>query len=821
MSKKTKGRKRISHREQPQYLSLEPRQLLATITVDTVFDNSNPSDGRVSIREAVALANETAGNDRINFAPEIQNQTIRLRSELSITDSLFIAGNVTISGVGQTRLFFVDGTDVELRGLSLQFGAADQGGAVYVGQGSSLTAQNLSFWHNSSVSNGGAIFNDGGSLEIFHSNFLENQAGTNGGAIASQDGTTAVSRSFFNGNLAGEDGGSVSQESGILRVGRSTFVDNQSSTTGGAIVTGDSATGVILDSTFRENSSVSGGAIALDGSRLNLASEEGGRTVFRENSATENGGAVAVSSGVLDLNDRVFFVENTSGEQGAAIFASESRLELNDGRFIENYSSGDGGAVFATLNSRVAFDNAVFAKNRTLRLGGAVAVSGDSFLSVGVSTLFHWNGAHRGGAVYVADSNAYFTGTAEEKVTFVRNGAAINEVFFEGFGGAIYAENSNIELAFVLANRNAADRNGGGVYAASSNLIVSNSNFRNGDVGEAGPGIYLQSSNASISQTTFSGNTGNGESIDRPEFAITRSIVGPVFVDVESRLTIDSTDFARNRSAIVNYGLLRGSDLFFHGNGDSVTTAGAIWNFGRANLTDVVFRANFGSDFGGAVLNYGTLAIDSAEFSFNLIFPNAASGLGGAIASLDGTVFLSDVDFFGNQAENQGGAIYLENSELYGNNLRFGNDRFSNIAGAASTNEDLFSYRGGAIHVHGDSRLILSDTVFTNNLAAGAGGALAITSSDDSLAAPEVRIRDSVFSANSASLTNPAFYTILSAPKTLRHFLDVTLQTDRFDGGAIFLEAGELVILDSVFSDNFTLGEGDDIFNEGGQLTVR
>ena len=58
MSKKTKGRKRNSHREQPQYLSLEPRQLLATITVDTVFDNSNPSDGRVSIREAVALAND-------------------------------------------------------------------------------------------------------------------------------------------------------------------------------------------------------------------------------------------------------------------------------------------------------------------------------------------------------------------------------------------------------------------------------------------------------------------------------------------------------------------------------------------------------------------------------------------------------------------------------------------------------------------------------------------------------------------------------------------------------------------------------------------
>ena len=301
---------------------------------------------------------------------------------------------------------------------------------------------------------------------------------------------------------------------------------------------------------------------------------------------------------------------------------------------------------------------------------------------------------------------------------------------------------------------------------------------------------------------------------------------GAIVVDSDSSLTVTATDFIRNGErfgvggAIVNYGQLRGEEVVFRRNGILVSPGGALLNFGRVNLSNVEFSSHYADSFGGAVLNYGNLAIDSGQFNFNTVYEiNTSFGQGGAIASLGGTVHLSNTSFVGNQAEGQGGAIHLKDAELYGNNLQFGNASFGNIAAEEFQHDAVTDSLGGAIHVEGNSRLVLNDTAFVNNLSAGAGAALAITS-DDPLNAPEVRLRDVVFTMNSASLTNPAFYSIRS-PRVLIQSDDYSLDVDRFDGGAIFLEAGELVVLDSVFSDNFTLGEGEDIFNEGGQLTVR
>src|SRR4051812_37694596 len=72
---------------------LHPRLLLsATITVNTLIDGSTPDDGVLSLREAVELANSTAGPDTIAFAAGLTG-TIKLTfGQLMVSDDLTING---------------------------------------------------------------------------------------------------------------------------------------------------------------------------------------------------------------------------------------------------------------------------------------------------------------------------------------------------------------------------------------------------------------------------------------------------------------------------------------------------------------------------------------------------------------------------------------------------------------------------------------------------------------------------------------------------------------------------------------------------------
>ena len=59
---------------------------MATFTVTTTLDTVNATDGKLSLREAVAQANATKVAETIVFGPAIEGKTIVLtKGELSIT----------------------------------------------------------------------------------------------------------------------------------------------------------------------------------------------------------------------------------------------------------------------------------------------------------------------------------------------------------------------------------------------------------------------------------------------------------------------------------------------------------------------------------------------------------------------------------------------------------------------------------------------------------------------------------------------------------------------------------------------------------------
>ena len=120
---------------------------MAYLTVTTDVDVVAPSDGKLSLREAVAQANATSGSDTIVFAANIEGKTLTLtRGELVVTQDLVIDGDqnnngvaVRLSGGDETRILRTtgSGTDLTLTDLTIQNGEEfdDLGGGLSIGGG--------------------------------------------------------------------------------------------------------------------------------------------------------------------------------------------------------------------------------------------------------------------------------------------------------------------------------------------------------------------------------------------------------------------------------------------------------------------------------------------------------------------------------------------------------------------------------------------------------------------------------------------------------------------------------------------------------------
>ena len=151
--------------------------------------NNTGGDG-ISLREALTAANNTAGPDVINFAANLNGQTISLSTVGSarIGPSAFqINGNITISGPSGSS------------GITLAIAAGTTMRFFDVSIGANLTLQNLTLSGGSAVGFNGGTSDTGGAGGA--------SAGM-GGAIFNQ-GTLAIVNSALSGNSAvGGAGGS-------------------------------------------------------------------------------------------------------------------------------------------------------------------------------------------------------------------------------------------------------------------------------------------------------------------------------------------------------------------------------------------------------------------------------------------------------------------------------------------------------------------------------------------------------------------------------------------------------------------------------------
>ncbi|MGF1447321.1 MAG: DUF4214 domain-containing protein [Pikeienuella sp.] len=484
-------------------------EFLVTTLADEPFDDSDlaseTGDGAgLSLREAVALANALPGAESIRFADGLQGSTIVLGgAEIGILDDLDIAGDITISGGGGTRIFQVVEGIVSMSGLTIAEGAeggSALGGGIFVGGATEGTLTGMTFRDNA-AGNGGAIANEG-LLEIHDSRIVANQAGATGGAISNREfGIVTIEGTLIEGNTSGGNGGGIYNAGGLVM-------------SGGALGN-NSATGVGADGGGLAN-------VAQDTDSFGEATLSGVR-VF-DNQAAGFGGGIA-NDGILNLSD-VSITGNATDPNSAT---SDGGGLYNGTNFI---LGGSGGLVRPTVNA----DDLLVSGNSASDDGGGIANFGQMRLS---SVVVDGNRAGAigenasspalGGGIYSATPDGdliLFEATVANNVAETAN--------LTSEGGGIYAGGSTRLTNVTLANNEAYL--GGGLHAGndiSADVRVTNATIT-GNQAAIGGGVYTGSFAA---RTVLSNSVITGNSSDMLD------IFGRLTPDISARASTANVSF--------------------------------------------------------------------------------------------------------------------------------------------------------------------------------------------------------------------------------------------------------------------------------------
>ena len=212
--------------------ALETRRLLSTFKVNTLLDTvavnlktGKDASGHISLRSAIEAANSRPNADTIL----LPNGTIKLtivgaNEDNAATGDLDIKENVTIKGKGSSstvidgnsldRVFQVSSGRVQISGLTIQHGQADEGGGL-LNSGGQVTLTSVVVANNAALGSSGAAGLQGTDGTVVADEFLggAGSAGADGsdalgGGIFNQAGSLSLSNSTILLNRAqGGDGG--------------------------------------------------------------------------------------------------------------------------------------------------------------------------------------------------------------------------------------------------------------------------------------------------------------------------------------------------------------------------------------------------------------------------------------------------------------------------------------------------------------------------------------------------------------------------------------------------------------------------------------
>ena len=249
-------------------------------------------------------------------------------------------------------VYLISGATVTLEDASFSDNCAQQsGGAVYAVD--SLTVSGGEFSGNQASDNGGALYLSGGQASLQDCGFAGNQAGGGGGALYSYGADVDVARIELEGNAATHGGALCLLGGGgsglAVQVGESSFEDNSASQHGGGLYLDGLASATVEDSQFSGNMAGSwGGGLFL----LSIDSAQLASLGLWENQALAGGGLYAASLGGGSSWELELGGNAATSEGGGAVYSAPSgEHPLKNLRFIENSAPVGAGLLLSADES--------------------------------------------------------------------------------------------------------------------------------------------------------------------------------------------------------------------------------------------------------------------------------------------------------------------------------------------------------------------------------------------------------------------------------------------------------------------------------------
>jgi len=370
----------------------------ATITVNTVRDNTIAGNGQCTLREAIAnvnaAADTTSGDctpgsgtgDTITFSLRVPATIQRdpTLGELTVERDVNIAGPANamlrISGAGKTRVFEIAAGTTQVSDVTIWRGNADHAGGVLVDSGATLNLTHCTLSGNQAKGGGGGgLSNAGGTVTLTNSTFNGNQARSGNGGGVHNEGMITLTTCIFNRNLAYPGDGGGIENGGTLTLSNCTFRGNHARSGGGGAI--DSRGTATLT-----NCTVKGNQAGVDGGGIgNSGTVTIGNSTVSGNHAGINGGGL-VNSGTATLTN-----STVSGNHAG------SDVAVGDGGGIENSGS-------ATLA------NCTVAENSAVHGGGGINNTAATSIPLTNCTVIrnHAGARYYGGGIY---GPATFTST--------------------------------------------------------------------------------------------------------------------------------------------------------------------------------------------------------------------------------------------------------------------------------------------------------------------------------------------------------------------------------------------------------------------------
>jgi predicted outer membrane repeat protein len=348
---------------------------------DPVPDGCNVNN--CSLREAVIAAGQTQVKD-----------TIVLPAGTYVIDLSGYDGSEEIGDLDIS-------TDMEFVGAPSTIDGQDLSRIMDIRSDANVTLRDLTLSNAASTSNGGALNIDGGSLTVDTVTFEDNSNGGRlGGAIYAFGGAIVIiDDCLFENNSAGS-GAAIFASTGIT-VRNTVFQNNKASQRGIVYFSGRNSDSLLEDVTFDQNlaNGSGGGAIFFLGRKLLIDG-----LIATGNQVTGGKGGAVLTTGTahakeIRIVNAVF--EGNKAEDGGAISVSGSPdlLDITHSSFISNVATDDGGALYVT-SGNVTVTNDTFSGNQANDQGGAIYVSGSTVLTMQHAT-FSGGSAARGNALYI------------------------------------------------------------------------------------------------------------------------------------------------------------------------------------------------------------------------------------------------------------------------------------------------------------------------------------------------------------------------------------------------------------------------------------